>query len=215
MISTRLFVFVPAVVLGSIAFLAASTIDPVAVRAIVTIAAATAMTALIGRAALIFEDTAPWVEGTERRTGSDRRTVVNIEQMQDRRKPTFDRDTGLCLAWYFRLRAEDEIARAERYAAGFSVVTVQGTEGMTMASAGRALKHALREVDYAGDMGDYIAIVLPNTTREGAETLAERLSSVSQLTTTRIAAYPEDGTTISALLGEPEWLTSDHGAAAA
>ena len=75
-----------------------------------------------------------------------------------------------------RLRAEDEIARAERYAAVFSVVTVQGSESTTMAQAGRALKHALREVDYAGDMGDYIAVVLPNTTREGAEVLAGRLA---------------------------------------
>lgn len=214
MISTRLFIFIPAIALGSIAFIAASTIEPLAIRAVLTVAAAAAMTALIARAAMIFEDMAPWVEGSERRSGSDRRAAANIESMQDRRRPTFDRDTGLCLGWYFRLRAEDEIARAERYVLTFSVLCVQGGEGLTMAGAGRALKHALREVDYAGDMGDYIAIVLPNTGREGAETLAGRLAAVAKLTATRVAAYPEDGTTLSQLLGEPEWLTSDQGAVA-
>lgn len=214
MISARIIVFIPAIALGSLAFIAASTIEPMALRAALTVTAAAAMTALIGRAVLIFEDHAPWVDGAERRSGGDRRAAANIEAVGDRRKPTFDRDTGLCLAWYFRLRAEDEIARSERYVLAFSVLCVKGREGLTMSGAGRALKHALREVDYAGDMGDYIAIVLPNTGREGAERLAERLASVAQLTASRIAAYPEDGTTLSQLLGEPEWLTSDQGAVA-
>lgn len=214
MISTRLFIFVPAIVLGSAALIAASLIEPVAVRAILMVAGATALTALVGRAATIFEDTAPWIDGAERRSGHERRTVVSIESMQDRRKPTFDRDTGLCLTWYFRLRAEDDIARAERYSTTFAVLTVQGAEGTTMTSAGRTLKNMLREVDYAGDMGDYIAIVLPNTDRAGADTLAARLAESTKLTATRVAAFPADGTTISQLLGEPEWHTTDQSAAA-
>jgi hypothetical protein len=214
--TTRLFIFVPAIVLGSAALIAASLVEPVLVRAVLIVAATGALTALVGRAALILDDTAIFVDGTERRSGADRRdsATVSIESLQDRRKPTLDRDSGLCMNWYFRIRAEDEIARAERYATNFTVVAVHGDETTTMTAAGRALKHMLREVDYAGDLGDYIAIVLPNTGTKGAEVIAARVNATAGLTATRIATFPTDGATLSQLLGEPEWHTSDQMSAA-
>ena len=38
-----------------------------------------------------------------------------------------------------------------------------------------ALKQWLRHVDFAGDLGNVIAVVLPNTNREGAANVMERL----------------------------------------
>ncbi len=213
--STRLFIFVPAVVLGSAALIGASAIDAVVVRVVFIVAATGVLTALVGRAAIIFEDTTLSLTGSERRSGNERRSALALsaEAIQDRRRPTLDRDSGLCLNWYFRIRAEDEIARAVRYHAHFAVVCVEGSEGTTMTAAGRILKNMLREVDYAGDLGDSIAVILPNTDRIGAETMAARLQAAG-LVARRIAAFPVDGATLSQLLGEPEWHTSDQVSAA-
>ena len=211
---TRLVIFVPAVVLGSAAVLAASAVGPVGLRVPLVVAAAAALTLLVGRAATLFGQSSSESPGEDRRSGTDRRSGEDrrahaFEALQDNRRPTLDRETGLCTAWFFRLRAEDEIARGERYGMPFSVVVCEGADGVTTRIAGRALKSVLREIDYAGDLGTGIAVILPNTNRDGADTLAARLQDVAGVAVTRVAAFPGDGNTLAQLLGEPEWRTSE------
>src|SRR6185437_7092815 len=50
--------------------------------------------------------------------------VVMQRISADRRRPTFDRETGLLADWYFRLRVEEEIARAQRYGQKFTMLRI-------------------------------------------------------------------------------------------
>jgi hypothetical protein len=128
---------------------------------------------------------------------------------RDTRLPSFDRDTGLCATWYFRLRIDEEIARAERYRQVFTLVTVSAPTAEAMTDARVAVRKSLRSVDLAGSLGDAIAVLLPNTGMDGARSAMERIAADVPELACRASEYPTDGTTLSALLGEHEWFVDD------
>jgi len=149
-------------------------------------------------------------------TGEDARRAlppVPVEKIasirRDTRLPSFDRETGLCATWYFRLRIDEEMARAERYKQVFTLVTVAAPTPDAMASARVAVRKSLRSVDLAGSLGDGIAVLLPNTDLEGARTAMSRIAGEVPDLACRASEYPTDGTTLSALLGEHEWFVDD------
>jgi len=127
----------------------------------------------------------------------------------DRRRPTFDRETGLLTNWYFRLRAEEEIARASRYGQPFTIMSLTGDSPEALAVPRLSIKHWMRQVDFAGDLGNMIAILLPNTDRAGAAIAMARLTKLVPGTQIRMAEYPADGATLAQLLGDEEWRMTD------
>ena len=127
----------------------------------------------------------------------------------DRRRPTFDRETGLLMNWYFRLRAEEEIARASRYGQPFTIMSIIGDSPEALAVPRLSIKHWMRQVDFAGDLGNTIAVLLPNTDRAGAAIAMARLTKLVPGTQIRMAEYPADGSTLAQLLGDEEWRITD------
>src|SRR5205814_2091883 len=121
-----------------------------------------------------------------------------------RRRPIFDRDTGAYSAWYFRLRAEEEIARADRFGERFSVLSIS-CDARSSLHVGAVASKKLREVDFAGNLGSSVAILLPRTDRHGTEIFASRMIAALEDVTYRIAEYPADAQTLDGLLGEDEW----------
>jgi GGDEF domain-containing protein len=191
----------PALVAGIAAVAVASAVDPLALRLALQAVALVAVAAMLWRAAAGAEgesgrsDIAPLPRSAAAALGSDRRLA------------TFDRDTGLCVAWYFRLRAEEEIGRATRYGQPFTVVTMTAGPSESLEGARFALKQLLRQVDFGGDLGNKLAAVLPQTERAGALVVADRLRDVVPDAVIRVAQYPVDGATLSHLLGDDEWRT--------
>ena len=133
----------------------------------------------------------------------------------DRRSPIIDRVSGLYMDWYFRLRVEEEITRAERFGQRFSVVRLP-TRDSTGADVARSISASLRDVDCAGDLGYAIAVLLPNTDGRGARIWREkRLNPAVDPSVIRISEYPTDGQTLSQLLGDDAWgTTGSHDLAA-
>jgi hypothetical protein len=153
-----------------------------------------------------------WVgaTGEEKRQQLPPVPVHKIAQIRrDTRLPSFDRETGLCATWYFRLRIDEEIARAERYKHVFTLVTVAAPTADAMAAARVAVRKSLRSVDLAGSLGDGIAVLLPNTPLGGARMAMARIAEDVPELACRASEYPTDGTTLSALLGEHEWFVDD------
>ena len=199
---------IPALIAGGVAVWLASSIDNAAVMIVLQFAALCCVAAIAWRAGETdVENIAQAVEPIAPRQ------VASL--VADRRKPVFDRDTGLCVNWYFRLRVEEEMARAARYGQPFTIlrVTSPTTEGLD--GARLSLKRWLRTVDYAGDLGDELAVMLPATDRSGATIVAERLATTVPNVEFRLAQYPVDGATIAQLLGEDEWHVSDAAALSA
>ena len=126
----------------------------------------------------------------------------------DRRSPIIDRVSGLYMDWYFRLRVEEEITRAERFGQRFSVVRLP-TRDSKGAAVSRSIGASLRDVDCAGDLGYAIAVLLPNTDGRGARIWREkRLNPAVDPSVIRISEYPTDGQTLSQLLGDETWATT-------
>jgi hypothetical protein len=128
----------------------------------------------------------------------------------DRRRPTFDRDTGLLAEWYFRQRFEEEIARAKRYGHALAALTI-GIPAPTadaVETARLAARAYLRQVDFAGDLGSVIGICLPDTSREQSQVVVERLKELVPGITITAREYPADGETLSAMLNEQSWHTT-------
>jgi hypothetical protein len=184
------------------------------------VAAASAFDALVLRIALQWVAVTAaavmaWRAGSIHATGSagvlrDAATPAALGSFRkDGRLPTFDHETGLCTNWYFRLRAEEEIARAARYRQPLTILTLTSATPAALNAPRMALKQWLRGVDFAGDLGNAIAILLPNTDAAGAEQVVGRLASLAKGAEVRRAEYPTDGETLSGLLGEDEWRISD------
>ena len=202
-----LLLLVPVLIAGTAAVAIAATIDALAVRSVLQAVAVAAFLAIA------------WYVGLSQRTDGEPAQIVEISAPQatafaaDRRRPTFDRDTGLHANWYFRLRVEEEIARATRYGQPLTLLCLTGSPA-ALRTPRLALKRWLRQVDFAGDLGDVVAVVLPNTSRDGAATLAERIEAHVPGIEIRLAEHPHDGATLAQLLGDSEWHVSDQEAAA-
>lgn len=189
----------PGLLLGTLAVAIASAVDAALWRItleLIAVGCVAAMSWRVGAAAL---------NGSITRAHGvpDRLHVV----AGDRRKPTFDRETGLHAEWYFRLRVDEEIARARRYDQPFTVITVASDTRDTIDTLRFAVRQWLREVDFAGDLGNTIALCLPSTTRSGAIVAVDRLIKLTHTIEVTVAEYPTDGPTVAALLGEQYWQT--------
>jgi GGDEF domain-containing protein len=191
----------PPFIAGTAAVVVASNMEAMAARVALQAVAVAAFVVMAWRVGVAHE---PGEEATFAALGPAQAAALG----SDRRRPTFDRETGLCANWYFRLRAEEEIARATRYGQSFTVMSLFGVhEALDVPRL--SLKHWLRQVDFAGDLGNAIAIVLPNTNRQGAATVMDRLTKLVPNIQVRMAEYPVDGATLSQLLGDDEWRMTD------
>ena len=190
----------PGLLLGTIAVAMADSVASPLIRfalVVATIGSVAAMSWRVGAAAL---------GGTLSRAHGlpDRLKLVTGES----KRTTFDRETGLHMEWYFRLRADEEIARAKRYDQPFTVLLVAAKSRAALAAPRAALKTLLREVDFAGDLGTTLAICLPNTTRGGAAIVVDRLVVAVPGMAVEVTEFPSDGQTLSALLHEDQWNTT-------
>ena len=186
----------PGLLLGSLAIVVADHVSPASTRFIlqfVAIGSVAAMSWRVGAAAL---------GGTISRAHGlpDRLKLVT----KDHRRATFDRETGLHTEWYFRLRVDEEIARAKRYRQPFTVIMVAAGQRQILDAVRITMKQWLREADYAGDLGEVLALCLPNTERTDATVVVERLTSLVEGLHVSLAEYPADGTDLAALLGEED-----------
>ncbi len=191
----------PAVIAGFAAVALTSDVDPTGLRVILQ---AVAVLAFV---------TMAWAVARPRGAADELATALSPSQAAtlggDRRRPTFDRETGLLTNWYFRLRAEEEIARATRYGQPFTIMSLVGDSSDALAVPRLSIKHWLRQVDFAGDLGKTIAVLLPNTDRAGAAIAMARLTKLVPGTRIHMAEYPADGATLSQLLGDEEWRITD------
>ena len=188
-----LFALAPGMVLGPIAILLADRVEPASARFILqflAIGAVADMSWRVGAAALGGAITR--AHGVP-----ERLKLVTM----DHRRTTFDRETGLHAEWFFRLRVEEEIARSKRYGQPFSLIMVAGPR-QVLDAVRITMKQWLREIDYAGDLGEVLALCLPNTDRAHSEAAVERLTSLVEGLHVSLAEYPLDGETVAALLGE-------------
>jgi GGDEF domain-containing protein len=196
-LNVRLLVAVaPALVLGTLAIIIADHVEPASTRFILqflAIGAVADMSWRVGAAAL---------GGTITRAHGLPGRLKLIAT--DHRRRTFDRETGLHAEWYFRLRVEEEIARSKRYRQPFSVIVLASPSRQALDAIRVTMKQWLRETDYAGDLGDILALCLPNTHKASAENVTQRLISLVEGIHVSLAEYPADGETISALLGEED-----------
>src|SRR5207302_5715796 len=148
----------PALILGIAAVSVAATVEPLGMRLPLLAAAVSAVVAIVWRAA----------ELTHQRSADALAAVAASSDLRrvglDRRLPIFDRDTGAYSAWYFRLRVEEEIARADRFGERFSVLSIS-CDARSSLHVGTVASKKLREVDFAGNLGSNVAIVLPRTDR--------------------------------------------------
>ncbi|HEY8172018.1 MAG TPA: hypothetical protein VIH21_02940 [Dehalococcoidia bacterium] len=193
----QLITLLPVALFGAAAAVLASAIDVVALRVVLEI--------------IVIVNIA-WLGWYVADSAHERETSLQplaTQQVQaisaDRRRPTFDRDTGLHAEWYFRLRVEEEIARSKRYGHGLSLLVFTAHSPEILEVARIATKQYLREVDFAGDLGEVIALCLPNTPRDGAEQVVGRLTKLVKQLDVRVAEYPADGETVNTLLGDAEW----------
>lgn len=129
---------------------------------------------------------------------------------RDSRLPTIDKQTGLYANWYFRLRVDEEILRADRYGLAFAIVKITADSNRRLEAARSAVHRVIRKIDLAANMADGLAILLPHTKAPGARVVADRLCAQVPGLLFTLSAYPASGKTVSALLGEEEWQTIDR-----
>lgn len=186
----------PAMVLGSIAILIADQVEPASTRFILqftAIGSVAAMSWRVGAAAL---------GGTITRA---HRLPERLKMItNDHRRTTFNRETGLHEEWYFRLRVDEEIARSKRYGQPFSLIMVAAGQRQILDAVRVTMKQWLREIDYAGDLGEALALCLPNTDKASAEPVLTRLTTLVEGIHVSLAEYPTDGANLAALLGEED-----------
>jgi GGDEF domain-containing protein len=112
----------------------------------------------------------------------------------------YDRETGLYADWYFRLRLQEEIARSRRFGHPSALLLAESTRGRL----GRereirlfeSITKSFRGTDLVAHMGNLrFAVLLTNTTPEGAAVAKERLASSvpAGLLQIGVACYPQDG----------------------
>ena len=190
-----LFALAPGMVLGPLAILLADRVEPASARFILQFLA-------IGAVADIS-----WRVGAAALGGTITRAHGVPERLQqvtnEHRRTTFDRETGLHAEWFFRLRVEEEIARSRRYGQPFSLILVAGPR-QVLDAVRITMKQWLREIDYAGDLVEALALCLPNTQRHDAEAVVRRLTSLIEGLHASLSEFPTDGDTVAVLLGENE-----------
>lgn len=192
------------IVLGVITVTAAGAIDAIALRLPLQAIAVTAAVVAAWRVAA----TATVTAGTPAATAA---VIESLRGDRDRRRPTLDRETGLLANWYFTLRVDEEIRRAERYAQVFTIVMIAASGTGPQRVAAEAVTGALRATDLAGVTSDGVALLLTHTSAAGADIVIKRLAGLLPGAVIRSAAFPVDGATSGELLGLDAWQTGDLG----
>ncbi len=185
----------PALALGTIAVALAENVQPADWRFVLLFTAVGAVASAswrVGAAAL--GGTITRAHGVPNRL----RMVAHSE----RRGPGIDHDTLLHADWYFRLRIDEEIARSNRYGQPFTLIDISSHSADALEAVRTLTRESLRDVDFAGDLGQKVAVCLPNTSRSGAWTVVARLTEVVKGVDIRLSEFPIDGVTSAALLGE-------------
>lgn len=157
-------------------------------------------------------------------------TLIDLEMFEaDRGGSPVDRTTGLATDRTFRTSVQGELRRAKRYAQRVAVVVfdldgfAEVNERVGRVVADRLLRETaillhnkVRDIDIAARPGeDELALVLPETDRNGAHLVAERFRREVELHFHRreaggkpvgltvsggVASYPEDARTAEALI---------------
>jgi GGDEF domain-containing protein len=133
-----------------------------------------------------------------------RRARVERLMGVERRRPAFtiyDSVTGLCAGWYFKLRLQEEIARATRYELPLGLMLIDASphrrDRKSIARLISAMASTFRTSDLVGhlDSGRY-GVLLTNTDKESSQTARDRLLEAMQDGDTEIglACYPDDAT---------------------
>jgi GGDEF domain-containing protein len=119
---------------------------------------------------------------------------------------TIDHATGLLVWPAFAERARSEIARATRYQREIGLVVLETDGSLNLGELSEICRCKYRECDLAGqtEAGE-IALLLPETSLEGALVIAERIlgqaiKSRGSAPKLGCAAWPRHGRTLSALL---------------
>jgi hypothetical protein len=126
---------------------------------------------------------------------------LSMVAKRERRAPVLNEDTGLVSDWYFRLRIDEEIVRAQRYGQPFTIIEISASSPEALEAVRLIAQDALREVDFAGDLGEQVAVCLPNTSRSGAWAVVARLTEVAKGVDIKLSEFPVDGSTLVALMG--------------
>ncbi len=119
-------------------------------------------------------------------------------------------ESGFYNDWYFRLRVQEEIERSQRYKLQFALLVIRplaldedvGVQAKDK-SLGNSVRPHLRRSDLPALLaGGDIAILMPQTARQAAETARRRLTKALKLTELQLglACFPGDGEDNSALL---------------
>jgi GGDEF domain-containing protein len=193
----------PAVVGAILALAAAAMVHSLTMELPLDVVIVAAVVAMVWRAAMA-------IESARADVAIAAVTPVVMQRISaDRRRPTFDRETGLLADWYFRLRVEEEIARAQRYGQKFTMLRISAGPEDARRGIALAARTCLRSIDLAGSIGSTTCVLLPNTTREAAAIVAERLLELAPGVEIAAAECPTDAATLAGLLGETEWTTSE------
>ncbi len=138
-----------------------------------------------------------------------RRQPETVNALADRRLPTVERTTGLLAQWYFILRIEEEIRRAERYGQMFTVVSIETPTENGHREAVEYVTRTLRTTDLAGDMGEQITILLVQTAGVGSDVVIDRIRAALPSAAIHAMRYPDEGGSASELLGKGRWWRSE------
>jgi PleD family two-component response regulator len=173
--------------------------------------APTAMAFVLGASAIVLTGIAAWrvtaVQTQQTETTTMMRNTAQVAASGDRRRPTFDRQSGLLAEWYFRLRMEEEISRAKRYGHALTALALSPSRPENIEAVRDVARNSLRGADFAADLGGVIGVCLPDTNREGAQVVIDRIAAESAGIDIHVGEYPADGLTMDALLNEQAWRT--------
>jgi len=192
-----------ALAVAAVAF--TSLVEPQALRVALDALAVVALVAAAWRASLVTEEAD---EEAEPAVSAAAATLQRIAG--DRRRPTMDRDTGMLAEWYFRLRVEEELARAQRYGQRFTLLRLSDGDHVHGLKLAAILRTSLRSIDLAGSVGERTCVLLPNTDRAGAEPVAERIRALVPGAEIEMTECPAESATLDALLGEDQWMTGQQ-----
>lgn len=147
------------------------------------------------------------LSGTARRTADghlDPSRSVHEERLADWAQPGIvrQRGRGLYPDWYFHLRLEEEMDRAERYGLHFTLLVLTKPHSAETVSEWFAnnIQARLRKTDLPAVLDDgRLAVLLLHTQRAGA--LRRRLTNLPSFGgTVGFACFPEDGEDVATLM---------------
>lgn len=132
---------------------------------------------------------------------SRQRRFESMARVRDfgQRLVIYDRETGFYADWYFRLRLQEELARSRRFGHPCALILAESTKGRLgrdkEADLFKSIMRSFRATDIVAHMGNLrFAILLTNTSREGAEIARDRLAlTCGGGVDVGFACFPEDG----------------------